>query len=115
MPTTRRPLITAAAAAVLATTLTTVPHITATAAAAPCATKWTAVQRVAVRRPAWNDGPVATPRSPLVRHLGKGETVTSCVVAVGRGGRSEYRACGGGSIWRIVPGGQVPSGCLKRK
>ncbi|MCF3137305.1 hypothetical protein IPZ69_44710 [Streptomyces olivochromogenes] len=92
------------------------PHFTATAAAAtPCSAKWTAVQRAAVRRPAWNDGPVATPGSPFVRYLGKGETVTSCVVAVGRGGGSEYRECGGGSIWRIVPGGQVPAGCLKRK
>ncbi|MFJ8159017.1 hypothetical protein [Streptomyces sp. NPDC094468] len=57
---------------------------------------------------------MATTRSPIVRYLRTGERVTSCVVAVGRGGWSQYRECGGGNLWRIVPGGEVPSTCLRR-
>ncbi|MCT9004605.1 hypothetical protein [Streptomyces rhizosphaerihabitans] len=41
--------------------------------------------------PAWNEGWVATTRSPIVRYLHRGERVTSCIVAVGRGSCSEYR------------------------
>ncbi|WP_328663244.1 hypothetical protein [Streptomyces sp. NBC_00328] len=67
-----------------------------------------------MRRPAWNGGPVATTRSPIVRYLRRGERVRSCIVAVGRDPWSQYRECGGGSLWRVVPGGQVPSGCLRR-
>ncbi|MEU9979314.1 hypothetical protein [Streptomyces sp. NPDC051014] len=57
---------------------------------------------------------MATTRSPIVRYLRKGERVTSCVVGVGRDSWSQYRECGGGSLWRIVPGGQVLAGCLRR-
>ncbi|MFG2949484.1 hypothetical protein [Streptomyces adustus] len=116
---TRR-LFTTAAAFVLATALSTAPPAAAapTASAptvsAPCTSMWEAVQRAAVRKPAGNEGPVATTMSPLVRYLRRGEKVRSCVVAVGRGGRSAYRECGGGSQWRIVLGGQVPARCLKR-
>ncbi|MFI6254347.1 hypothetical protein [Streptomyces sp. NPDC051016] len=109
---TRRLLTTAAAvAAVLATTAAALPTA---AAAAPCTSTWTAVQRVPVRKPAWNEGPVATTRSPIVRYLRPGERVTSCVVAVGRDAWSHYSECGGGSLWRIVPGGQAPARCLAR-
>ncbi|WP_432044044.1 hypothetical protein [Streptomyces cadmiisoli] len=113
MHTNRRLLTTAVAAAVLGATLIVAPHATTTAAAASCTTKWTAVQKVAARKPTWNEGPVATPGLPFVHYLRRGATVMSCLVAVGKGGRSEYRECGG--IWRIVPGGQVPAACLKRK
>ncbi|MPY38171.1 hypothetical protein FNH09_45285 [Streptomyces adustus] len=113
---TRRLLTTTAAvAAVLATALSAAPPTTAAAAAvAPCTSTWQAVQKVAVRMPAWNEGPVATTRSPIVRYLHRGERVRSCVVAVGRNSWSQYHECGGGSLWRIVRGGQVPSGCLRR-
>ncbi|MGW2689959.1 hypothetical protein ACWC6I_43270 [Streptomyces sp. NPDC001414] len=118
MHVTRRMLTTTAAvAAVLGAALSAAPPAPAAPsriAAAPCTSTWTAVQRIPVRKPAWNEGPVATTRSPIVRYLRKGERVTSCVVAVGRGGWSQYRECGGGSLWRIVPGGQVPSTCLRR-
>ncbi|MFD5634822.1 hypothetical protein ACFWJM_11875 [Streptomyces sp. NPDC127077] len=108
---TRRLLTTAAAVtAVLATVLSAAPPTPA----APCTSTWQAVQKVAVRRPAWNEGPVATTRSPIVRYLHRGERVRSCIVAVGRSSWSQYRECGGGSLWRVVPGGQVPSGCLRR-
>lgn len=78
-----------------------------------CASTWAAVQRVAVRKPAWNEGPVATTGSPVVRYLRKGERVTSCVVAAGREA-SRYLECGGGRLWRVVHGGQVPARCLRR-
>ncbi|MFI1568223.1 hypothetical protein ACH4ZX_35275 [Streptomyces sp. NPDC020490] len=104
----------AVAVAVLGAALITAPATSTAAASSPCTSKWTAVQRIAVRKPAWNEGAVATTHSPIVRHLRRGETVTSCIVAVGRGGWSEYHECGGGSLWRIVPGGQVPAGCLTR-
>ncbi|MER5600588.1 hypothetical protein [Streptomyces sp. NPDC002265] len=111
---TRRLLTTAVAvAAVLATALSAAPPTTA-AASAPCTSTWQAVQKVAVRMPAWNEGPVATTRSPIVCYLRRGERVTSCIVAVGRSSWSQYRECGGGSLWRIVRGGQVPAGCLRR-
>ncbi|WP_328457545.1 hypothetical protein OG780_42590 [Streptomyces sp. NBC_00386] len=109
---TRRLLTTAAAVAALATVLSTAPSTVA--ASVPCRATWQAVQKVAVRRPAWNEGPVATTHSPIVRYLRRGERVRSCIVAVGRNSWSQYRECGGGSLWRVVPGGQVPSGCLRR-
>jgi hypothetical protein len=85
-------------------------------AAAPCASKWRAVQRVAVRRPGLYDGPVATMNSPIHHYLKRGEVVRSCVVAVGRTQSGPaYRACGReGHLWRVVRGGQVPQSCLKR-
>ncbi|MFD7879804.1 hypothetical protein ACFV5G_37955 [Streptomyces sp. NPDC059766] len=111
---TRR-LSTTAAAFLLATALSTAPPATAApTASAPCTSMWEAVHKAAVRKPAGNEGPVATTVSPLVRYLRRGEKVRSCVVAIGRGGRSAYRECGGGSQWRIVLGGQVPARCLKR-
>ncbi|WP_328663588.1 hypothetical protein [Streptomyces sp. NBC_00328] len=66
-----------------------------------------------MRKQAWNEGPVATTRSPIVRYLRRGERVRSCIVTVGRDS-SQYHECGGGSLRRVVPGGQVPSGCLRR-
>jgi hypothetical protein len=109
----RRLLTTAAAVAtVLATAWSAAPP-SAAAGSSACTSTWKAVRKVAVHRPAWNEGPVATTRSPVVRYLRKGERVTSCVVAVGRGA-SRYLECGGGSLWRVVPGGQVPARCLKR-
>ncbi|MFD0055067.1 hypothetical protein ACFVHR_15175 [Streptomyces sp. NPDC127168] len=114
-------MIAATAVAALATSALLPPA--AEAASAPtaasakaCATKWKAKQRVAVRRPGPNDGPVATMRSPIHHHLRKGQVVRSCVVAVDRTvSGPAYRACGGeGHVWRIVPGGQVPQSCLKR-
>ncbi|WP_316784585.1 hypothetical protein [Streptomyces sasae] len=65
-----------------------------------------------MRKPAWNEGPVAATTSPVVRYLRRGERVTSCVVAVGRDAWSHYSDCGGG-LWRVVPGGQAPARCPK--
>ncbi|MFF4121750.1 hypothetical protein ACFY0P_51455 [Streptomyces sp. NPDC001714] len=110
---TRCLLTTAAAAVAVFTALSTAPSAAA-AASTPCASTWKAVQRVPVRKPAWNEGPVATTRSPIVRCLRRGERVTSCIVANGRVGWSHYSECGGGSLWRVVPGGQVPARCLER-
>ncbi|MFJ3673627.1 hypothetical protein ACIPSE_45020 [Streptomyces sp. NPDC090106] len=115
--TTTSPRAAAVVAAVLSVLLVTAPSAptaVAAPAAAPCASKWKATKRVAVRRPAWNEGPIATTRSPVVGHLRKGKIVRSCVVGVGRDSWSEYSECGGGRLWRIVPGGQVPASCLKR-
>ncbi|WP_229916894.1 hypothetical protein [Streptomyces fructofermentans] len=69
-----------------------------------------------MRKPAWNDGPVATPNSPIVRYLHRGDIVTSCVAAIARTHQGPaYRKCGtGGHIWRIVQGGQVPATCLQK-
>lgn len=56
-------------------------------------------------------------RTPIHHYLCKGEVVRSCIVAVARtdNGGPAYRACdGGGNLWRIVPGGQVPETCLRR-
>jgi hypothetical protein len=80
-------------------------------------TTWEVTGRtVAVRRPAWNDGPVATPNSPVHHYLHRGDRVTSCTVAIARTEHGPaYRKCGrGGNVWGIVPGGQVPRTCLKR-
>ncbi|MDQ0408865.1 hypothetical protein ABVB69_32300 [Streptomyces sp. NPDC000349] len=114
-------MIAAATAAALAASalLPSAAEAASAPTAAPakaCASKWKAKQRVAVRRPGPQDGPVATMRSPIHHHLRKGQVVRSCVVAVGRTvSGPAYRACGGeGHVWRIVPGGQVPQSCLKR-
>lgn len=47
---------------------------------------------------------------------GEGGQVTSCTVTVARTESGPaYRKCGKtGSLWRVVPGGQVPQTCLKR-
>ncbi|MFD8725274.1 hypothetical protein ACFV2H_46875 [Streptomyces sp. NPDC059629] len=90
----------------------------ALAAAAPCTTKWKVIGKVvAVRRPAWNDGPVAKPNSPEDHYLHRGDVVTSCIVAIARTGQGPaYSECGRtGNIWRVVRGGQVPQTCLKRR
>ncbi|EFL37173.1 predicted protein [Streptomyces viridochromogenes DSM 40736] len=45
--------------------------------AKPCTTTWEVTGRkVAVRRPAWNDGPVATTASPVHHYLHCGDRVT---------------------------------------
>ncbi|MPY31283.1 hypothetical protein FNH09_08205 [Streptomyces adustus] len=64
--------------------------------------------------PVWNEGPVATTRSPVVRYLHWGERVRSYIVAVGRSSWPHYGKCGGQSLWRVVSVGQVLSGCLRR-
>jgi Tfp pilus assembly protein PilV len=92
-------------------------HTPALSTAKRCSTTWEVTGRkVAVRRPAWNDGPVATTTSPIHHYLYRGDRVTSCTVAVARTESGPaYRKCGkAGSLWRIVPGGQVPQTCLKR-
>ncbi|MGW7513858.1 hypothetical protein ACWGJ0_39880 [Streptomyces massasporeus] len=92
-------------------------HSPALLTAKPCTTTWEVTGRkVAVRRPAWNAGPVATTTSPVHHYLHRGDRVTSCTVAVARTESGPaYRKCGeAGSLWRIVPGGQVPQTCLKR-
>lgn len=118
---TRRSAIAVLALALAATVW--VPGTAETAAAADtlaspraCNTWWKATERVPVRRPAWNDGPVATTRSPVHHYLRRGERVRSCREAIARTESGPaYRACGGqGHIWQIVPGGQVPRACLKR-
>ncbi|MCW8383912.1 hypothetical protein [Streptomyces justiciae] len=94
-----------------------------TAAAAPCTTTYKVTGKsVAVRRPAWNEGPVAKVNSPVVRTLHRGDEVTSCAVAIARTNSGPaYHKCGkDGHTWRIVKddrngkGGQVPATCLKR-
>jgi len=107
---------TAATLAVLVTPSVAQAAPTAAKAAKSCSTRWEAVQRVAVRRPGPQDGPVATMNSPVDHHLRKGQVVTSCVVAVARTESGPaYRACGAdGHLWRIVRGGQVPQSCLRR-
>lgn len=110
----RRLLTTAAAVAAALTTGLPATPVAGAAVSAPCTSAWKAVRKVAVHRPAWNEGQVATTRSPVERYLRRGERVTSCVVAVGREA-SRYRECGGGRLWRVVPGGQVPARCLERE
>ncbi|WP_329224281.1 hypothetical protein OG352_39855 (plasmid) [Streptomyces sp. NBC_01485] len=115
----KRPITTAAVAAVVLAGTLAVPQASAAPptrhASAPCATQWKAKVRVAVRRPAWNEGPVATPSSPVHHYLRRGDVVTSCVVAIGRTeSGTSYQECGGGHLWRVVQGGQVPQGCLRK-
>ncbi|GAA5216856.1 hypothetical protein [Streptomyces thinghirensis] len=93
---------------------------TANPAAAPpaakCTAKWKVTgKKVAVRMPE-GDRPVASPDSPVVRYLHRGDVVTSCVAAIARTQSGPaYHKCGrGGHVWRIVRGGQVPATCLKR-
>ncbi|ELP69513.1 hypothetical protein STRTUCAR8_00025 [Streptomyces turgidiscabies Car8] len=86
-------------------------------ASTPCSTWWEVTgKKVAVRRPSWNEGPVATPSSPVHHYLRKGDRVVSCIVAIARTQSGPaYRKCGrDGSAWRVVQGGQVPATCLKR-
>ncbi|MGW5043047.1 hypothetical protein ACWEQK_33390 [Streptomyces parvulus] len=97
-----------------ATTATTAAAAAPTAA--QCVTKWRVTgKKVAVRMPEGN-APVASPASPVVRYLHRGDVVTSCVEAIARTQSGPaYRKCGrGGHVWRIVRGGQVPATCLKR-
>lgn len=84
--------------------------------AAACTKRWEVTGRkVAVRMPESNK-PVASPDSPVVRYLHRGDVVTSCVEAIARTQSGPaYHKCGrGGHVWRIVRGGQVPATCLKR-
>ncbi|GHI98160.1 hypothetical protein TPA0906_00260 [Streptomyces olivaceus] len=111
----------AASATVLAGTAVAASPAAATtapaaAAAASCTIKWKVTGgKVAVRKPKGN-APVASPNSPVVRYLHRGDVVTSCVEAIARTQSGPaYRKCGrGGHVWRIVKGGQVPATCLKR-
>ncbi|MEU9522806.1 hypothetical protein [Streptomyces sp. NPDC048224] len=112
----------AALVAVLAVTpAAAVPSVAVPSAASvpnskACAKKWEVIGRkVAVRMPEGNK-PVASPDSPVVRYLHRGDVVTSCVEALARTQSGPaYRKCGkGGHVWRIVRGGQVPATCLKR-
>jgi hypothetical protein len=92
-------------------------HKPALLTAKPCTTTWEVTGRkVAVRRPAGNDGPVAKTTSPVHHYLHRGDRVTSCIVAIDRTESGPaYRKCGKtGNVWRVVPGGQVPQTCLKR-
>ncbi|MFG2435758.1 hypothetical protein [Streptomyces sp. NPDC048508] len=69
-----------------------------------------------MRRPAWNDGPVARPDSPVDHYVHRGDVLASCVSAVARTPSDPaYRKCGRtGSPWRVVRGGQIPATCLRR-
>ncbi|MET8218085.1 hypothetical protein [Streptomyces hirsutus] len=113
-------LILAAMVAALAVTpapTAAAPSALSAPSAAPCTTKWKVTgKKVAVRRPAPNEPPVATMRTQVDHYLHRGDVVTSCVVAIGRTeGGPAYRACGkDGHLWRVVRGGQVPQTCLKR-
>ncbi|MFE7909986.1 hypothetical protein [Streptomyces albogriseolus] len=113
-------MIAAAAAAALPLLPATASPAAATPAhlssASACSAKWVVTgKKVAVRRPADN-APVASPDSPVVRYLYRGDVVTSCVEAIARTQSGPaYRKCGrDGHVWRIVRGGQVPATCLKR-
>ncbi|MET8822619.1 hypothetical protein [Streptomyces rochei] len=93
------------------------PAATATTpTAVNCTKKWEVIgKKVAVRLPR-GDAHVASPDSPVVRYLHRGDVVTSCVEAIARTQSGPaYHKCGrGGHVWRIVRGGQVPATCLKR-
>ncbi|MEV5703316.1 hypothetical protein AB0L55_38265 [Streptomyces anthocyanicus] len=92
------------------------PSAVSAPSAKACAKKWEVTgKKVAVRMPEGN-APVASPDSPVVRYLHRGDVVTSCVEAIARTESGPaYRKCGrGGYVWRIVRGGQVPATCLKR-
>ncbi len=85
-------------------------------AARACSAKYEVTGRkVAVRMPEGN-APVASPDSPVVRYLHRGDVVRSCVEAIARTQSGPaYHKCGrGGHVWRIIRGGQVPATCLKR-
>ncbi|MGW6486234.1 hypothetical protein [Streptomyces sp. NPDC055056] len=111
-----------AAAAVLAGVLTAPAAWAAVparpgAAGAACTTTYTVTGgTVAVRRPAWNDGPVARPDSPVDHYVHRGDVFASCTVAIARTPSGPaYRKCGRtGSTWRVVRGGQIPATCLRR-
>jgi hypothetical protein len=120
-----RQALTLLAAVVVLTGATATPQASAASShrapalltARPCTTTWEVTGRtVAVRRPARNDGPVATTTSPVHHYLHRGDRVASCIVAIARTESGPaYRKCGkSGNVWRIVPGGQVPQTCLKR-
>jgi hypothetical protein len=120
-----RLLATAALAAALVGSAAVMPsaearpaqHRAVAVAARPCSTWWEVTGKtVAVRRPAWNEGSVAKPNSPVDHYLQTGNRVKSCVVAIARTERGPaYHKCKkGGSIWRVVQGGQVPETCVKR-
>jgi hypothetical protein len=84
---------------------------------APCSTKYVVIgENVAVRRPAWNDGTVARPDSPVVKTLKRGHVVTSCVTMIARTASGPaYHKCGrDGHLWRVAEGGQIPATCLKK-
>lgn len=89
---------------------------TTTPTAAACTTSWKVIgKKVAVRMPE-HDRPVASPNSPVVRYLHRGDIVRSCIEAIARTQSGPaYHKCGrGGHVWMIVRGGQVPATCLKR-
>ncbi|MFD7797424.1 hypothetical protein [Streptomyces sp. NPDC059759] len=102
-----------AAAAVLAGGVLTPPAASAAvrpAATGACATKFMVTGgTVAVRRPAWNDGPVH-------HYVHRGDVLTSRTAAIARTPSGpDYRKCGRtGSTWRVMHGGQVPATCLRR-
>ncbi|MGI5397834.1 hypothetical protein [Streptomyces sp. CA-251251] len=107
---------TLAATALLAPAVHANPAPTSATAAKGCSARYEVTGRkVAVRMPEGN-APVASPDSPVVRYLHRGDVVTSCVAAIARTQSGPaYRKCGkGGHVWRIVRGGQVPATCLKR-
>ncbi|WP_309049164.1 hypothetical protein [Streptomyces sp.] len=110
-------VLAAAVTALVGQSAVALPAAPATApAAAACTKKWEVTgKKVAVRMPRGN-APVASPDSPVVRYLHRGDVVTSCVEAIARTQSGPaYRKCGReGHVWRIVRGGQVPATCLKR-
>ncbi|MGC9478802.1 hypothetical protein ACP4I1_32265 [Streptomyces sp. WG4] len=110
-------VLAAAVTALVGESAVALPAAPATApAAAACTKKWQVTgKKVAVRMPRGN-APVASPDSPVVRYLHRGDVVTSCVEAIARTQSGPaYRKCGReGHVWRIVRGGQVPATCLKR-
>ncbi|MFI7396230.1 hypothetical protein [Streptomyces tendae] len=92
------------------------PSAVSTPSVKACTKKWEVTgKKVAVRMPE-DSKPVASPDSPVVRYLHRGDVVTSCIEALARTWSGPaYRKCGrGGHVWRIVRGGQVPATCLKR-
>ncbi|MCX5009218.1 hypothetical protein OHB05_42650 [Streptomyces sp. NBC_00638] len=48
-----------------------------------CTTTYKVTGRVvAVRRPAWNDGPAAKPNSPVDHYAHRGDALVSCINAI---------------------------------
>ncbi|MER5384252.1 hypothetical protein ABT040_28925 [Streptomyces sp. NPDC002688] len=110
---------TAVAGLLAASDASAVTEVRASAGAgmAVCTTKYKVIGRVvAVRRPAWKDGSVARPDSPVDHYVHRGDVLVSCIDAIARTERGPaYRKCGRtGSVWRVVRGGQIPATCVRR-
>ncbi|WP_406439076.1 hypothetical protein OHB14_51570 [Streptomyces sp. NBC_01613] len=76
-----------------------------------CSTVQITGKKVAVRMPDPDDT-VADSNDRVTRYVYRGDKLTTCIVAIGRG--QTYKKCGRtGYDWYIVRGGQIPVTCAK--